>query len=63
MVFVEGASTPTIRYNIPELAENEAKRLAKVTGKKTFTLCSVKCFEVNEFKITDVRPENEELPF
>ena len=34
MVFLEGERTPTVRYSVIELAENEAKRLAKLYGKK-----------------------------
>lgn len=63
MVFVEGERNPTVQYSHPANAEGEAKRLAKLTGKKAYTLCSLKCFEVNEFVITDMRPNADDLPF
>ena len=63
MVFLEGERTPTVRYSVIELAENEAKRLAKVHNKKAFVLCSLKSFEVNEFTIKDCRPNLNDLPF
>lgn len=62
MVFMECGSNPTVTYASIIGAENEAKRLAKLTGKKAFVLCSVKSIEVNEFKIEDYRP-NDDLPF
>lgn len=63
MVFVEGQSSPTYKHPTIESADAEAKRLAKFTGKKTFVLCSVKSFEVNEFTIEDCRPAGGDLPF
>lgn len=63
MVFVEGERTPAVRYSIPVLAENEAKRLSKLTGKKALVLCSLKSFEIKEFEITDCRPPIDDLPF
>lgn len=61
MVFVDGERTPAVCYRDPANAEQEAKRLAKLTGKKSFVLCSLKSFEVIEFKETDLRPSD--LPF
>lgn len=63
MVFVEGERTPTVRYSVPILAENEAKRLSKLTGKKAYVLCSIKSFEINEFTVKDCRPKVDDLPF
>ena len=63
MVFLEGERTPTVKYSVIELAENEAKRLAKMYNKKAYVLCSLKSFEVNEFTIKDCRPDNDDLPF
>lgn len=63
MVYVEYCNNPTVTYTSITGAENEAKRLTKLTGKKAFVLCSVKSFEVNEFKIEDLRPQIEDLPF
>jgi len=62
MVYVEGNNAPVVRYSVIILAEAEAKRLAKLTGKKAFVLASIKSIEVNEFKIEDCRP-NDDLPF
>ena len=63
MVFLEGERTPTVKYSVIELAENEAKRLAKTYNKKAFILCSLKSFEVNEFTVKDYRPDTDDLPF
>lgn len=63
MVFLEGERTPTVRYSVIELAETEAKRLAKTYNKKAYVLCSLKSFEVNEFTIKDCRPDTDDLPF
>lgn len=63
MVFVEGERTPAVRYSVPILAENEAKRLSKLTGKKAFVLCSLKSFEIKDFEIKDCRPKIDDLPF
>ena len=65
MVFLEGERTPTYKHDTLESAENEAKRLAKLHGKKAFVLVTVKSFELNEFIEMDCRPKEEEiyLPF
>ena len=63
MVFVEGGESPTYRHFVQERAEEEAKRLAKLTGKQVFVLCSLKSFEVNEFLVKDYRPSVSDLPF
>lgn len=63
MVFVVNGNNPTYRHSTLEQAEAEAKRLAKLTGLKTWVLCSLKSFEINEFKVEDCRPEIEDLPF
>ena len=63
MVFLEGERTPTVRYSVIELAETEAKRLAKTYNKKAYVLCSLKSFEVSEFTIKDCRPDTDDLPF
>ena len=62
MVYLEGERTPTYKHSTLELAEQEAKRLAKEYRKKAFVLCSLKSFEVNEFTIKDCRPDSD-LPF
>lgn len=63
MVFLEGERTPTYKHETIESAETEAKRLAKLYGKKAFVLCSLKSFEVNEFTVEDCRPDMYDLPF
>ena len=63
MVYVEGEHTPTYKHNSLESAEKEAKRLAELTGRKAYVLCSIKSFEVNKFVVRDCRPIDEDLPF
>lgn len=62
MVYVQGEHTPTRKHLSLSDAEQEAKRLAKLLNKKAYVLCSLKSFEINEFKIEDCRPDDE-LPF
>ncbi len=63
MVYVEDGRTPTYRHETLISAETEAKRLSKQLGKKAFVLCSLKSFELQEFKVTDCRPDVDDLPF
>ena len=63
MVYVNGGNIPTHTHSTLAGAETEAKRLAKLLGKKAFVLCSIKSIEINEFKIEDYRPEGDDLPF
>ena len=63
MVYVENSNAPDYRHATLQGAETEAQRLAKLHCKKTYVLCSVKSFEVVEFKITDCRPKIDEIPF
>jgi len=63
MVYVQGERNPTYKHNDLVFAETEAKRLAKLTGKEATVLCSIKTFKLNEFEVTDNRPENDDLPF
>ncbi len=63
MVYVEYGNTPTAKHTSLESAEAEAKRLAKMTNKKAYVLCTLKSFEINEFAIEDCRPNVGELPF
>lgn len=62
MVYLQDERTPTYRHATLDGAEQEAKRLSKLYGKKAFVLCSLKSFEIVEFKETDCRPDME-LPF
>lgn len=62
MVYLEGERSPVFRHATLDGAEQEAKRLAREHGKKAFVLCTLKAFEIQEFKITDYRPEDD-LPF
>ena len=62
MVYLQDERTPTYRHATLDGAEQEAKRLSKLHGKKAFVLCSLKSFEIVEFKETDCRPDME-LPF
>lgn len=62
MVYMEGGENPTVRHATQMLAENEAKRLAELHGKKTWVLASIKSFELTKFKETDCRPDDN-LPF
>ena len=63
MVYLENERTPTYKHTTLESAENEAKRLSKQYCKKAFVLCSLKSFEIVEFKVEDCRPDVDELPF
>lgn len=63
MVFVEGGSTPTYKHTTLESAENEAKRLAHLTDKKAWVLCTLKSIEINKYDIKDARPPHSDLPF
>jgi len=63
LVFVDGGNSPNYQHLNSDSAETEAKRLAELTGKKTFVLCTIKSFELSKFKIEDCRPENDDLPF
>lgn len=62
MVYLQDERTPTYKHATLDGAEQEAKRLSKLYGKKAFVLCSLKSFEIVEFKETDCRPDSE-LPF
>lgn len=48
MVFVEGGGSPTYRHQTYKSAEDEAKRLATLTSKKTFVLGTI--MQVEEIK-------------
>lgn len=63
MVFLSGESTPTFRHETIESADIEAQRLARLHRKKAFVLCSLKSFEISEFKVEDCRPFTDDLPF
>lgn len=63
MVYLENERTPTFKHSTLASAEAEAKRLAKQFGKKAVVLCSIKSFEIVEFKEEDCRPDMDELPF
>ena len=63
MVYLDEERTPTYRHSTLGGAEQEAKRLSKQYGKKAFVLCSLKSFEIVEFKVEDCRPDVDELPF
>lgn len=62
MVYVKDAATPTYKHTTLESAEIEAKRLSKLYSKKAYVLASIKSFEINEYIVTDCRPEDD-LPF
>lgn len=64
MVFVDGGSAPTFKHQSYASADTEAKRLTRLTSRKSYVLCSIIAFEPpKEFLITDCRPENDGLPF
>lgn len=66
MVYVDGGWKPKFKHDDMTSAENEAKRLALITGRKAYVLCSLKSYEVREVIETDCRPmlnDNDELPF
>ena len=57
MIFVEGGNAPAVKHSNYNLAEIEAKRLAEVTGKKAYILCTVRSFELNKFVVEDIIPD------
>ena len=63
MLYVEDGNTPAYKHQTQESAEKEAKRLAKLTGKKVFILQAQKCIELNEFKETYLREFDDDNPF
>lgn len=63
MVFLEGERTPAYKHQNIESAESEAKRLARLHRKKAYVLCSLKSFQIVDFKIEDCRPSIDDLPF
>lgn len=63
MVYVEDSGSPTYKHTTLDAAEKEAKRLSKMLNKKAFILCTLKSFEIVEFKVTDCRPDGTDLPF
>lgn len=60
MVYLEGGDNPKFKHLSKLSAETEAKRLAKLTGRKAYILASVYAIEYTEFKTTPTEPE---LPF
>lgn len=63
MVYVQGGNTPSHRHATLQGAEEEAKRLSRTLKKKAFVLCTLKSFELVEFKEEDCRPVETDLPF
>ena len=63
MVYVEDNESPKYKHATLVGAENEAKRLAELTGKKVFVLTTLKKIYVEKFKIEDARPDIDDLPF
>lgn len=63
MVYLENERTPIYKHSTLESAETEAKRLSKQYGKKAYVLCSLKSFEIVEFKVEDCRPDVDMVPF
>ncbi len=62
MVYLENGESPKMRHETMESAEQEAKRLSKLFGKKAWVLCTLKSFKIVEFEETDCRPYPD-LPF
>ena len=62
MIYVEGERSPIFAHNTLKSAETEAQRLAELTNKKTYVLCSIKSYKLNKFIVTDLR-DNKDLPF
>lgn len=64
MVFVEGGDAPTFKHSTLLSAQNEAKRLARLTKRKATVLCSYKSYEIIEFQEAEVLPDDlKDLPF
>lgn len=58
MIYVEGGNAPTFTHTTIDTALEEAKRLAKLTGKKAYILEAVKSVQLHEFDI-----QNLTIPF
>lgn len=56
MVYVDGGRQPEFKHNDMNSAENEAKRLALITGRKSYVLCSLKSYEISRIIENDCRP-------
>ncbi len=56
MVYVEGASTPSRKYEALSEAEKEAERLCVKENKKAFVLRSAIKFELKNVVRTDLSP-------
>jgi hypothetical protein len=63
MVYLQGGDNPKYIHSTLESAETEAKRLSRNFKVKAFVLCSIKSFEIMEFKVEDCRPAGDALPF
>lgn len=65
MVYVDGGRQPEFMHTDMNSAENEAKRLALITGRKSYVLCSLKSYEISRIIENDCRPScsDDELPF
>jgi hypothetical protein len=62
LVYVENENSPNFKHYTIESAIKEAKRLCKLTNKKTFVFIPYIAFEINEFTQTNFDTENH-LPF
>lgn len=66
MIFLEGGEAPKYQHSDFMMATREAERLAELTGKKAFVLCSIASVKLaDKFQKEDLRPEilKDELPF
>lgn len=62
MIYLEDGGAPTYKHESLASAEQEARRLAKKTGRKAYILGTIKSIQLNEFIVVDMKSE-EELPF
>lgn len=63
MVYLENERGSTYKHPTFQSAEIEAKRLSKEHNRKAYVLTTVKSYEIMEFKVEDMMPELNELPF
>ena len=63
MVYVENGGGPVFKHASQQSALVEAKRLAKVTGRKTYVLKATTEVVLNEFQVTLLMENDNDIPF
>lgn len=63
MVYIEGGRSPSHQHEYLSCAEEEAKRLALLTGKKAYVLASYKSYLIMNMEESKCVPNMDDLPF